>query len=51
MRVFREEVFGPVLSVIRWSDEAQMWRDVNSLEVRQRLSLAIAGDAVRRSAL
>jgi len=32
MRVFREEVFGPVLSVIRWSDEAQMWRDVNSLE-------------------
>lgn len=34
MRVFRDEVFGPVLSVIRWSDEEQLWRDVNSLEVR-----------------
>lgn len=32
MRIFREEVFGPVLSVIRWSDEDQLIADINSVE-------------------
>ena len=32
MRIAREEVFGPVLSVLKWSDEAQMLRDVNDVE-------------------
>jgi betaine-aldehyde dehydrogenase len=33
MRVASEEIFGPVLSVIRWSDEAQMLRQVNASEL------------------
>jgi betaine-aldehyde dehydrogenase len=32
MRVAREEIFGPVLSVLPWSDETQMMRDVNGVE-------------------
>jgi len=32
MRIAREEVFGPILSVLRWSDEATMLADVNSVE-------------------
>ncbi len=32
MRLFREEVFGPVLAVIPWHDEAEMLRQVNALE-------------------
>ena len=32
MRIAKEEIFGPVLSVLKWSDEAQMLRDVNSVE-------------------
>ncbi|OVZ59822.1 aldehyde dehydrogenase [Pigmentiphaga sp. NML030171] len=32
MRIFREEIFGPVLSVIRWSDEDQLIADVNSVD-------------------
>jgi betaine-aldehyde dehydrogenase len=32
MRIAREEIFGPVLSVFRWSDEAEMMRAVNGLE-------------------
>jgi betaine-aldehyde dehydrogenase len=32
MRIFREEIFGPVLAVIPWDDEAAMLRDVNSLD-------------------
>jgi betaine-aldehyde dehydrogenase len=32
MRIAREEVFGPVLSVLKWSDEVQMLRDVNDVE-------------------
>jgi len=31
MRLAREEVFGPVLAVMRWSDEAEMLRLVNSV--------------------
>lgn len=31
MRIAREEVFGPVLSVIRWGDESRMIREVNDL--------------------
>ncbi len=33
MRIFKEEVFGPVLSVIRWSDEEEMIRLANSLNL------------------
>jgi betaine-aldehyde dehydrogenase len=33
MRIAREEIFGPVLSVFRWSDRATMMRQVNELPV------------------
>jgi betaine-aldehyde dehydrogenase len=32
MRVAREEIFGPVLCVLRWRDEDALWRDVNAVE-------------------
>jgi betaine-aldehyde dehydrogenase len=32
MRIAREEIFGPVLSVLRWDDEATMLRQVNQVE-------------------
>lgn len=32
MRIAREEIFGPVLSVLRWSDEDELMATVNSLE-------------------
>lgn len=32
MRIAREEIFGPVLSVIKWSDEDKMLEQVNSVE-------------------
>ncbi len=32
MRIANEEVFGPVLSVIKWSDEEEMFEQVNSVE-------------------
>ncbi len=32
MAIAREEIFGPVLSIFKWSDEAAMLRDVNSVE-------------------
>lgn len=33
MTIAREEIFGPVLSVLKWSDEETMLRDVNAVEV------------------
>lgn len=32
MRIAREEVFGPVLSVLRWSDEDELFTAVNGVE-------------------
>jgi betaine-aldehyde dehydrogenase len=32
MRIAREEIFGPVLSILRWSDEADMLAAVNGVE-------------------
>ena len=32
MRIAREEIFGPVLGILRWSDEAKMLEEVNSVE-------------------
>jgi betaine-aldehyde dehydrogenase len=32
MRIAREEIFGPVVSVLRWSDEEDLIRRVNALE-------------------
>ncbi|WP_298163258.1 aldehyde dehydrogenase family protein [Brevundimonas sp.] len=32
MRIAREEIFGPVLSVLKWSDEDAMLEEVNALE-------------------
>ena len=32
MRIAREEIFGPVMSVFRWSDEEQMFDEVNGLD-------------------
>ena len=33
MRIAREEIFGPVVSILRWSDEQEVLRRVNALEV------------------
>ena len=33
MTIAREEIFGPVLSVLKWRDEAAMLRDVNAVDV------------------
>ena len=33
MRIAQEEIFGPVVSLLRWSDEAEMIRRVNQLDV------------------
>jgi betaine-aldehyde dehydrogenase len=32
MRIAREEIFGPVLSILKWSDEAKMLAEVNAVE-------------------
>jgi betaine-aldehyde dehydrogenase len=32
MRIAREEIFGPVLSILKWSDEAKMLDAVNAVE-------------------
>ncbi len=32
MRIAREEIFGPVLAILKWSDEARMLADVNAVE-------------------
>jgi betaine-aldehyde dehydrogenase len=32
MRIAREEIFGPVLSVFKWTDAAEMLRNVNAVE-------------------
>ena len=32
MRIFREEVFGPILSIIKWTDEDQLVAATNSVE-------------------
>jgi betaine-aldehyde dehydrogenase len=32
MRIAREEIFGPVLSVLQWSDESEMLAEVNAVE-------------------
>jgi betaine-aldehyde dehydrogenase len=32
MRIAREEIFGPVLSILKWSDEQRMLSEVNSVE-------------------
>jgi betaine-aldehyde dehydrogenase len=48
MRIAREEIFGPVMSVLPWSDSAEMLADVNSVQygltaaiVTTRLDLAM----------
>jgi betaine-aldehyde dehydrogenase len=32
MRIAREEIFGPVLGVLKWNDEAKMLAEVNQVE-------------------
>jgi betaine-aldehyde dehydrogenase len=32
MRIAKEEIFGPVVSVLKWSDEAKMLEQVNQVE-------------------
>src|SRR5262249_58263571 len=34
MRIAREEIFGPVVSILRWKDESDVLARVNSLDVR-----------------
>ena len=34
MRIAREEIFGPVLAVFRWSDEGDMLGHVNARRIR-----------------
>src|SRR5262249_31402492 len=33
MRIAREEIFGPVVSILRWSDESDLLARVNALDV------------------
>src|SRR4029077_17546920 len=33
MRIAREEIFGPVVSILRWSDESDLISRVNALDV------------------
>lgn len=53
MRIAREEIFGPVLSVLKWRDEDEMFRVVNELDYGLTASiwtsnLSIAHRAARR---
>lgn len=53
MRLAREEVFGPIMGVFKWSDEEDMWRIVNDTNYGLTASvytnnLSIAQKAVRR---
>jgi betaine-aldehyde dehydrogenase len=32
MRIAREEIFGPLLAILKWSDEAKMLAQVNAVE-------------------
>ncbi len=32
MRIANEEVFGPIVSILKWTDEEQLFRDVNAVE-------------------
>ncbi|CAG9945176.1 unnamed protein product [Clonostachys rosea f. rosea IK726] len=32
MCIAQEEIFGPVMSVLKWSDEVVLWKEVNSVE-------------------
>jgi len=32
MRIANEEIFGPVLSVLKWKDEEEMFRQVNAVD-------------------
>jgi len=48
MRLFRDEVFGPVMAVIRWSDEDEMLEQVNGLELG--LTARIWTNDVKRAA-
>jgi betaine-aldehyde dehydrogenase len=32
MRIANEEVFGPILSILKWDDEEQLFKDVNAVE-------------------
>jgi betaine-aldehyde dehydrogenase len=32
MRIAREEIFGPVMSVLKWTDEEELFRQVNATE-------------------
>ena len=32
MRIAREEIFGPVLSVFKWNDEDELFRQVNAVD-------------------
>ncbi|WP_338664525.1 aldehyde dehydrogenase family protein [Pararoseomonas sp. SCSIO 73927] len=47
MRIASEEIFGPVQSVLRWTDEAAMLAEVNSVEYG--LTCAIYTNDVRRA--
>src|ERR1700722_14273777 len=39
MRIAREEIFGPVLSVFKWGDEAKMLEEVNAVEYGETASI------------
>ena len=47
MRIAREEIFGPVLSVLKWSDEEQLIEDAN--DVKYGLTASIYTDDISRA--
>ena len=52
MRIAREEIFGPVLSLLPWSDRAQMLADVNAVEYGLSCSIWTRDlDAAHRTAM
>jgi betaine-aldehyde dehydrogenase len=43
MRIAREEIFGPILSILRWNDEDDLYRAINDVEYGLTASIFTSG--------